>query len=217
VARRTLHNEAVEVLRAAGTPLHVNEIWRRIAKRGNYRTASQTPEQSLATQLLRKTPGVQVSAATDEKLFSHEQPSVFGLLEWQAVRKPIGRFDEKVLATANIAELRKAALLKARPNATRKERLTVFRVRSRAIHLYVMYRANGRCEARNAPAPFRKPDGSGYLEPHHTTRLADEGPDHPAKVIGLCPNCHRRAHYGKDAKAFNTALIKKLGTLEPNG
>src|SRR5207237_44628 len=44
---------------------------------------------------------------------------------------------DETLAAANIDELRKAALLKARPFATRKERKAVYRVRSRAIHLYV--------------------------------------------------------------------------------
>jgi hypothetical protein len=122
--------------------------------------------------------------------------------------------DDGALAAANIDELRKAALLKARPFATRRERKTVYRVRSRAIHLYVLRRANGRCEGCGAHAPFRKPDGSGYLEPHHTTRLSDEGPDHPARVIGLCPNCHRRVHHAEDAEAFNAMLMKKLRALE---
>jgi hypothetical protein len=122
--------------------------------------------------------------------------------------------DDRALEAANIDELRKAALLKARPFATRRVRMTVYRVRSRAIHLYVLRRANRRCEGCGARAPFSKPDESGYLEPHHTTRLSDEGPDHPARVIGLCPNCHRRAHYADDAKAFNAKLIRKLRALE---
>ena len=47
-----------------------------------------------------------------------------------------------------------------------------------------------------------KTDGSPYLEPHHITRLADNGPDHPAKVIALCPNCHRKAHSSQDKLVF---------------
>jgi predicted HNH restriction endonuclease len=105
-------------------------------------------------------------------------------------------------------------MLRARPSATRKERLTVHRVRSRAVHRYVLRRADAQCEGCNAPAPFRKTDGQGYLEPHHTTRLSDDGPDHPTKVIALCPNCHRRAHYSRDAEAFNSMLIRKLRRLE---
>jgi 5-methylcytosine-specific restriction endonuclease McrA len=122
--------------------------------------------------------------------------------------------DGDALAEANIDELREAALLRARPFAKRKARKTVYRLRSRAIHLYVLRRANGRCEGCGALAPFRKPDGSDYLEPHHTTRLSDEGPDHPARVVALCPNCHRRVHYAEDAEAFNATLIRKLRALE---
>jgi hypothetical protein len=123
--------------------------------------------------------------------------------------------DDETLDSANIDELRRVALLRASPSATQTERRIVERARSRAIHLYVLARANGLCEACGAAAPFRKVNGHHYLEPHHTTRLADDGPDHPAKVLGLCPNCHRRAHYSSDAEVFNRSLKKKLATLEP--
>ena len=131
-------------------------------------------------------------------------------------RRSIGirDLDDQVLEAANIDELREAALLKARRFATPRERKAIERVRSRSIRLYVLRRANGFCEACCTRAPFCKPDGSDYLEPHHTTRLSDEGPDHPAKVIGLCPNCHRKAHYAEDARAFNAMLVKKLRKLE---
>lgn len=122
--------------------------------------------------------------------------------------------DDEALSGANIDELRKVAMLSAKPSATKKERKTIYRARSRAIHLYVLSRANGECEGCKVAAPFRKADGSAYLEPHHTTRLADDGPDHPANVIGLCPTCHRRAHHAEDAKEFNARLIKRLRRLE---
>jgi HNH endonuclease len=122
--------------------------------------------------------------------------------------------DDDALATANIDELRTVALLSARPSTTQKERKIIYRARSRAIHLYVLSRANGHCEGCSAAAPFRKAGGRPYLEPHHTTRLADDGPDHPAKVIGLCPNCHRRAHHSQDAKVFNCSLERRLASLE---
>lgn len=64
MAQTTLHDEAVKVLRAAGKPLHVNEIWTRIAQRGFYQTDCLTPKRTLVTILLRKTPGVRVGAAT---------------------------------------------------------------------------------------------------------------------------------------------------------
>ena len=78
--------------------------------------------------------------------------------------------DDLSLAATNLDELRRAALLKSRPTATRRERTTVQRVRARAIRLYVLSRANGECEGCRDPAPFRTTDGQFYLEPHHTLR-----------------------------------------------
>ncbi len=120
------------------------------------------------------------------------------------------------LATANLEELRKEALLSARPTAARKRRSVSYFSRSQRIHAFVVARADGCCEACNTTAPFLKPDGSPYLEPHHTDRLADDGPDHPATVIALCPNCHRRAHSSADKFRFNRGLKLKARLLWKN-
>jgi 5-methylcytosine-specific restriction protein A len=61
----------------------------------------------------------------------------------------------------------------------------------------VLLRAAGSCELCKKPAPFRrKSDGSPFLEVHHKTRLANGGEDTIDNAIALCPNCHRREHYG---------------------
>jgi 5-methylcytosine-specific restriction protein A len=61
----------------------------------------------------------------------------------------------------------------------------------------VLLRANGTCERCGNSAPFlRKSDGSPYLEVHHKVRLADGGDDTVENAIAICPNCHRRAHFG---------------------
>lgn len=122
--------------------------------------------------------------------------------------------DESRLDSMSIEQLRFLALMKARPSAPKKERIVVYRIRSKAIGLFVLKRAAGRCEGCRKRAPFRKRDGSYYLEPHHTLRVSDEGPDHPAHVIGLCPNCHCRVHHAEDAEAFNQTLINKLRKIE---
>lgn len=127
----------------------------------------------------------------------------------------VSDIDEDDLIEANIEELRAAAILNARPTAPTCERKRRERVRSRAVHLYVIRRANGVCEGCGAAAPFLKPDGTPYLEPHHVKRVADDGPDHPASVIALCPNCHCEAHHSKNAKEFNCKLTKRLAKLEP--
>ena len=120
----------------------------------------------------------------------------------------------EALETANIDELRRVALLKSTKSASARNSKRLYRARSQAIHLYVLRRADGACETCRAEAPFSRVDGSPYLEPHHVRRLADHGPDHPANVIGLCPNCHRRAHYSVDSKAFNRGLVDRLRKLE---
>jgi len=87
--------------------------------------------------------------------------------------------------------------------------------RSRDVRDYVLARANGKCEGCAAPAPFLRSDGTPYLEPHHLRRLSDGGPDHPAHVIALCPNCHRRVHAGADGPTYNATLIAAMFTIEP--
>jgi 5-methylcytosine-specific restriction protein A len=86
--------------------------------------------------------------------------------------------------------------------------------RSERVRAYVLARANGFCEARGQEAPFRRGDGSPYLEPHHTTRLADEGLDHPSTVGAICPTCHRRIHSGGDGKQLNSRLKRRLKEKE---
>lgn len=122
--------------------------------------------------------------------------------------------DEQALKSANMEELRRVALLHASASLPAKRRAAFHRAASTAIRLYVLSRADGRCEGCGAPAPFETAAGTPYLEPHHTTRRADDGPDHPARVIAVCPNCHRRAHYASDAQKFNATLIRRVKALE---
>jgi 5-methylcytosine-specific restriction protein A len=122
--------------------------------------------------------------------------------------------DSKALANANLDELRRVALMEARDVSAAHSTTTLYRARSEAIRRYTLSRARGICEGCETAAPFRSAGGSPYLEPHHTTRLADNGPDHPARVIALCPNCHRRAHHSEDAAMFNRRLTRKLKKME---
>jgi 5-methylcytosine-specific restriction protein A len=63
-------------------------------------------------------------------------------------------------------------------------------------------------------APFERPNGTPYLEPHHIRRIADGGPDHPRWVAGICPNCHREIHHGKNGDQLNEGLADSIGKLE---
>jgi hypothetical protein len=122
--------------------------------------------------------------------------------------------DDDALESANLDELRTVALLSARQFVTPKQRKIWYRARSTAIRLYVLKRANGRCEVCKSAAPFVNENGEPYLEAPHVERLADDGPDHPRRVIGVCPNCHRNAHFGRDRGSFKQLLLKRLAALE---
>lgn len=61
----------------------------------------------------------------------------------------------------------------------------------------VLARANGYCEDCGHFAPFyRSSDGTPYLEVHHVVPLAKGGDDTIDNAKALCPNCHRKAHFG---------------------
>jgi len=63
----------------------------------------------------------------------------------------------------------------------------------------VMLQAKGICGGCGQKAPFlRKSDNTPYLEVHHKKPLAQGGEDTVANAIALCPNCHRRRHFGHE-------------------
>ncbi|MBP0635182.1 HNH endonuclease [Cupriavidus sp. AcVe19-6a] len=87
--------------------------------------------------------------------------------------------------------------------------------RSKRVKDYVLLRAEGICESCQQPAPFKRKDGSAYLEPHHTTRVSDGGLDHPRYVAALCPACHRHIHHGVGGDEKNLQLISAIAAKEP--
>jgi 5-methylcytosine-specific restriction enzyme A len=118
------------------------------------------------------------------------------------------------LTRQSLAELRRKALADSAECRTAVERRSIYRMRSRAVQLYVLRRAGGICEGCGEKAPFTTNDGDPYLEPHHIRRLSDDGPDDPRWVVGVCPNCHRRAHYSHDAAEYNRKLAEIVSRLE---
>lgn len=113
-----------------------------------------------------------------------------------------------------LAQLRALANAHPAENASAQEQRRLVHKRSKAVRTYVLARAGTHCEGCDALAPFRRRDGSPYLEPHHIYRRADKGPDSANAVIALCPNCHRRVHSGADGHAYNATLAKKASSFE---
>jgi len=95
----------------------------------------------------------------------------------------------------------KAARLKRLRDAPRKPiavetKARVF-LRNYDVIVEVLERAAGICEECGSSAPFnRRTNDEPYLEVHHKIRLSDDGEDTVENAVALCPNCHRRMHYG---------------------
>jgi 5-methylcytosine-specific restriction enzyme A len=130
--------------------------------------------------------------------------------------------EEKVVSTemavggfwlTPMSELLKLAIQSPEGAANAKEGRRIVRSRSEAVKVFVQRRAEGKCEGCGLPAPFLTKYERPYLEPHHTTRLSDGGPDDPAHVIALCPTCHRRVHHGTDGPIYNAQLIARAREL----
>ncbi len=90
----------------------------------------------------------------------------------------------------------------ARARGSRKPRISTTQVnvfaRDAAVREYALRRANGICQLCGNEAPFKKEDGTPYLESHHIIWLKDGGEDSIENTVALCPNCHRKMHYLND-------------------
>jgi 5-methylcytosine-specific restriction protein A len=116
----------------------------------------------------------------------------------------------------DLATLRQRALgaVQNTPQVSGREARRLLYLRSEAVRRYVLARAGGSCESCGQPAPFLTARGQPYLEPHHTRRLSDGGPDDPHFVGALCPSCHREIHHGLHGSAKNDALIRTIQDKE---
>jgi 5-methylcytosine-specific restriction protein A len=82
-------------------------------------------------------------------------------------------------------------------------------LRSTQVRRAVLSRASGVCEYCGE-AGFSMETGAIYLETHHVMQLSEGGPDVEWNVVALCPNDHRRAHYGADKAGLRTKLVAQL-------
>lgn len=109
-------------------------------------------------------------------------------------------------------------LLSVRPKGQEKPAIQFVQVvqyaRDPRVVAYVLNRAQGVCEACDNPAPFKRADGSPYLEAHHIVPLAEGGPDTVENCAALCPNCHRAMHFAENKTEWMSKLSKNKARLE---
>jgi 5-methylcytosine-specific restriction endonuclease McrA len=136
-----------------------------------------------------RTPGSGVRRVQSAAAIRRSRPHLEALNE---------KFAEEVSASRNSdPAARLARLSKAPPKARRITVETVAFRRNADVVAEVLGRAEGYCEQCRQPAPFKRPDGTPYLEVHHLITLAAGGDDTVENAVALCPNCHRKAHFGK--------------------
>lgn len=105
--------------------------------------------------------------------------------------------EQLVKSSLSSKKQRRKRLEKASKKAIRKKVTTYVFIRNPDVIAETLDRANGVCEKCESKAPFiRAKDSTPYLEVHHEKMLSEGGDDHPTNTIALCPNCHRKMHYG---------------------
>lgn len=106
----------------------------------------------------------------------------------------------------------------SKPKGNRKPKSTSVIVRQyerdQEIVAWVLEHSGGKCELCEKLAPFKRVDGSPYLEVHHVVRLADQGPDVIENAVALCPNCHRELHFSIESERLKALLYSKVRRLE---
>lgn len=107
-------------------------------------------------------------------------------------------FDDKINSSMLLtSEARKKRLLLAKKIPKKITTTTSDYERNPDVVAEALRSAKGICQSCKEPAPFRRADnGTPFLEVHHKKSLADGGEDTVENAVALCPNCHRKAHYG---------------------
>jgi 5-methylcytosine-specific restriction enzyme A len=95
-------------------------------------------------------------------------------------------------------------------DAVRAERTTSDPIRSRDARRAVLLRSGGRCESPRCAGDVqdRTVRGEPILEIDHVHDLALGGPDHPAQMIALCPNCHAIKTRGRTREELRPVLLE---------
>ena len=84
--------------------------------------------------------------------------------------------------------------------------------RSGSVRRAALIRAAGKCEVFSVDG-FVLDTGARYLETHHVVPLSRGGPDEEWNVAAICPNDHRRVHYGKTRGGLRSKLVDRLSRV----
>ena len=107
-------------------------------------------------------------------------------------------FDKEVKKSSKLSRANRLSRLeKAARKPKQIQIISTTFIRNPDVVAEVLFRADGVCECCKQMAPFiKRSDSTPYLEVHHKITLANGGDDTVENSIALCPNCHRRFHFG---------------------
>lgn len=173
--------------------------------------------------------GIDTAGKTEKELFSEELVKIRNCKEWYKLQDYLG-FDLG-FRNPNNADLQEDAALiedmaafpaekekislpvsphpKAEPIIVEGQKVYP---RNRKTAMYALTRAHHKCEIDSSHTSFiRKASDLPYMEPHHLVPMAfqddfDYSLDVVENIISLCPNCHKRIHYGKGVEEMLHAL-----------
>lgn len=92
------------------------------------------------------------------------------------------------------------------PNKVETKGTTTFQRDSEVVKAAKRRAADGRCELCQKEG-FRTAGGGFYLEGHHVIPLNCGGLDDERNVVAICPDDHRKAHYGEDRHVLRDRMI----------
>ncbi|SRR5712691_2673783 len=106
-------------------------------------------------------------------------------------------FDKSVRSAMKLSEAQLRARIANAPRRPQKAEVARNEfARNPDVAALARLRAKGKCHDCSKGAPFLTVAGVPFLEVHHVKRLADGGDDTIENAIALCPNCHRKRHFG---------------------
>jgi 5-methylcytosine-specific restriction endonuclease McrA len=139
-------------------------------------------------------------SAVSRVLWKDEGRRVFKPYPTTVTLAPVSQeeFDAEVAASLRLSSAERRKRLASAPRKPKRmsQTSTAYH-RNPDVVAEVLPVAKGVCQLCKSPAPFKRAStGKPYLEVHHRIWLARGGDDTVENAIALCPNCHRKAHYG---------------------
>lgn len=138
-----------------------------------------------------------------------EYDQATGRYRWVRGSRPLGKPANRVEDTGTIGNAEYVDQFSVNAPVKRVQITGEVIVRSQDIRRRVLRRAAGLCECCGRQG-FATAGGGIYLETHHVVPLCEYGPDNEGNVVALCPDDHRRAHFGEERDALRSKLLAKL-------